>query len=88
MFLIGKNVAKVKEKTETTIKPAVTWLKSKGLQIAPHKTETMVVRGPSSIGSFGIEVEGVEIKAKNEVKYLGVTYSKNLNFANHVIRVT
>lgn len=54
------------------------------MKIAPQKTEVVVVKNPRNIGDFGIMVEGVRVTANLQIKYLGVTLSRGLNFSRHI----
>lgn len=85
LFIVeGDGEADVREKAERTIREAARWMKSRGLDVAHHKTEVAVIKGPRSAEDFAITVEGVKTVAKPTLKYLGVILGKNLNFSNHV----
>lgn len=60
------------------------WMKTKNLQLAPQKTEMVMLISSRAVPKVTIEVEGVTINSKNSVRYLGVEFDKNLRMTAHI----
>lgn len=85
LFLVeGEDVTEVRIRAEKTVRAAAEWMKGRGLEIAPQKTEMTVMRCQRRGKSFCITVEGIKVEEKPTLKYFGVVLSKKLNFAPHV----
>lgn len=85
MFVVeAENEGDAKNRSEQAVQTASRCLQEMGLEMAPHKTEILVVKGPRDTKDFGIEINGVDVRSKPEMKYLGVTFTKRLNFGHHI----
>ncbi|XP_044763840.1 uncharacterized protein LOC123320556 [Coccinella septempunctata] len=63
-------------------------MKHRGLEIAPQKTELLVVKGPRNLGGFYARFAGVRIEPTKVIKYLGVKMSKGPFLANYLEYIT
>lgn len=59
------------------------WMKINGLEIAPSKTEAIILRGPRKREHIYFEVVGKKITPGREIKYLGVVLDDRLSFGAH-----
>ena len=83
----------VKAKTETEVmrlgnhalRNVITWLSSKNLVIAAHKTECCMLSGKKKHGEITFKIQDVKITPLEEIKYLGVMLDKNLQFGKHLM---
>lgn len=55
-----------------------------GISIAPHKTEAVIMRGPTSCGTLTFNVLGHETKTKPAIKYLGVWMERGVRCRKHI----
>jgi hypothetical protein len=61
------------------------WLKESGLELAPEKSEAILLNGKKKLKKeVKIQLDGHEIALKKEVKYLGVVLDKGLTGTAHV----
>jgi hypothetical protein len=60
------------------------WMKRHSLEIAPQKTEAVVLYGNKSMQNIELEIENTKFKATKEVKYLGVILDHKLTFKRHI----
>lgn len=70
--------------TGTTIWQIREWMVTRGLSLAPHKSEAIMFSGRRSADLPEIEVEGHRLTLNRGIKYLGVTLDWNLTFSSHV----
>ena len=79
------NVDILELKVNESLRRAKRWLVGRGLKMALQKTEVLVT-DRRSFRMPKIELEGTEVKWKNQVTYLGVDLDRKLNFRHHVIK--
>lgn len=60
------------------------WMQSHGLQVAPEKTEAIVMAGRRVLSDIRFRVNGVEIATSKKLKYLGVWLDHKRSFQVHV----
>lgn len=60
------------------------WMHHKGLKVAPHKCEAVLLEGGRSMSSTSIRVEGNIVKTRTQIKYLGVLFGHNTSMKQHV----
>ena len=59
-------------------------LEQMGLEIAPDKSEAIVITGRTQEEPVRIRIKGEEIKIKESIKYLGVIIDAKLSFKEHL----
>lgn len=76
------------ESTATLINPVLEavaeWMNTNGLQLAPAKTEAIVLTRKNLYNDPELIVEGHLIQAKQSMRYLGVELDTRLMFTKHV----
>ncbi|KAJ8939473.1 hypothetical protein NQ318_022527 [Aromia moschata] len=59
-------------------------INQKNLELAPQKTEAIILSGRRSIKQIKIEVMGREIETTNELKYLGLHIDRGMTMKSHI----
>lgn len=59
------------------------WLKTAGLQLALQKSEAMVITYKRHQNEMDITIDGIQIHAGLDLKYLGIQMDSKLNFTTH-----
>ena len=86
VIVTGKRKEEVERRAEVALEEVTRWMESKDLRVAPHKIEVVVLAGRRKIKEVQIRIKNKNIKSKAAIKYLGVTFGKDLNFSEHVRR--
>ncbi|KAL1446337.1 hypothetical protein WDU94_000619 [Cyamophila willieti] len=60
------------------------WMTENELEMAPEKTEAVLLIGRKKCRPVTVNVSGIEITPKKHIKYLGVHVDKNLDFSTHI----
>lgn len=63
----------------------VRWVESNNMEIAPQKTEAIVLKGPRKRDGLHFRVGNVGIPCAKSVKYLGIMIDSSLLFGPHVV---
>ncbi|KAH0999122.1 hypothetical protein HUJ04_001339, partial [Dendroctonus ponderosae] len=71
-------------KTNRAVQMVATWMQQKRLELAPEKTELLVLNGKRDRSMITIAVSGKEIKPSKTVKYLGINIRQNAYMGFHV----
>lgn len=64
------------------------WLDGAKLQLAPEKTEAVILTTRTKVAPICFEVEGIQVKPSPAIKYLGVWIDSKLNFKAHFDKVS
>jgi len=62
------------------------WMRLRRLQLAPEKTEAVLLTRRKRLGETVFKLEGTEVVPAASVKYLGVWLDKGLTFGEHIRR--
>lgn len=71
-------------RTNRALQRAGKWMKKNCLELAPQKTECIVLSGRRDRSALAFNLEGNEIRPAKKLKYLGVTIQQNMYFAEHI----
>ena len=74
----------LKLRINETLRRAKRWLDSRGLKMAPEKTEALLVTDRRSFQYPRIVLEEHEVEWKTSIKYLGVQLDRRLSFGDHL----
>ncbi|KYB29499.1 hypothetical protein TcasGA2_TC032967 [Tribolium castaneum] len=88
LVVIEKDIENLMCTVEMKSKIIGRWMKENGLQVAPEKTEAVLLAGgrrPDK--NIVFKVENVELRPKQNVRYLGVDINQRMTFTSHVMRV-
>lgn len=81
--------AATREALEDSINHAIflieEWMQRARLKLAPHKTEAVVLVGRRKLQEIEFEVEGVNTRTTEVVKYLGVSFARNMRMNQHLL---
>ena len=79
--------SELEQRTNESLLRIGRWMQRNGLQIAPHKTEAIIFRGPRRRHDVNIVIDSERILPKKHLVYLGITLDERLTFGEHVKRV-
>lgn len=85
--IVAKTRDELRTRVNETIETISQWMKQSKLSIAPEKTGIVILTGPRARRQFKFKQNGTDIVPAKSVKYLGVTISENMYFAQHVKEV-
>ena len=71
-------------KTNEAIRRVDRWLKHHDLELAPEKTEAVVLKGKRNLVGLDLSIRGTKITFGNTVKYLGIVMGRHLRFGEHI----
>lgn len=71
----------------TALLRVVNWMEVKKLQLAPQKTEAVLLTTKRKLSPIIFNIQGIEVRPKDAVKYLGVWLDTKLVFSEHVKKV-
>lgn len=60
------------------------WLTRNDLDLAPEKTEAVILKGGRKAESVRFNIRGTEVIPQKSVKYLGILMGRNGSFADHI----
>lgn len=75
-------------KLNFTLEGINNWMVENKLQVAPEKSEAIVIAGRKKYGPINIKLGGQIINIKNNLKYLGVVIDNKLSFLPHLEHIT
>lgn len=84
MIIWAKTEETLMNKANTGLLRVAKWLKEHQLELAPQKTEAVLLSKRRKISRVFFDVEGVTVEPSNAVRYLGVWLDTKLTFACHV----
>lgn len=64
------------------------WMSEKQLEVAPEKSEAVLLSGRKKCRPLNVQINGENIKVAKELKYLGVILDYRLSFYSHIKYVT
>lgn len=88
LVITGRTPDSIEMKAEQALWIITGWMNKKGLEIATHKTEAILLSGRKKCRTLNIQINNTEIEIKKTLKYLGVIMDKNLSFRPHVEHIT
>ena len=87
LVAVAKTVNILRHNVNTAVVRVIDHLKKIDLQIAPEKTEVVVLAGRRKLLEIDVQVEEEVVKSKKWVKYLGVVFDKNTKMVEHIKQV-
>nr|XP_041633309.1 uncharacterized protein LOC121503173 [Drosophila kikkawai] len=84
VVVVDKELAGAEELCDRSISRINLWLSSVGLQLAPQKTEAMLVSSRKKVEVATIRVCGASIRSSRAIKYMGVMIDTRLSFREHL----
>jgi hypothetical protein len=83
----GQTKREVIAKANATLHAINIWMRKNHLQMAPEKTEAIILNKKRNIGDICFAIGETTIRPANSVTYLGVTLDRGLTMSNHIQKV-
>lgn len=83
----GNNQNMLELETRLALLKIEKWIKTKKLELAPQKTEAVMLVSNRATPKINIEVGGIRVETKEAAKYLGVMFDKNMRMTTHIAKV-
>ena len=84
LVAVGKSAKELVSRIDTAMIYLTEWLQDKKLNMAPEKTEVVLLSGRRKVPEITIRVGEKEIKSRKSIKYLGVHFDKDMRMTEHV----
>ena len=81
---VAKTGTILQDKINTALVDLGKWLAARHLELAPDKTEVVLLSGRRKLREISITSAGSEIRSSKSIKYLGVHLDKDLRMTEHV----
>ena len=82
---VGKCAGSLKDVVNGTLGIVAKWMASAGLQIAPEKSEAVVVTSANEVPRIKFKILGKTIVQAEAVKYLGLWIDERLSYHRHIV---
>ncbi|XP_048480282.1 uncharacterized protein LOC119694816, partial [Plutella xylostella] len=84
LIFSGKSIAQMEETANSVLAKVTEWGENNKLNFAAHKTNVMLLTRKLKFDPPAIQMSGKTLAIVDEIKILGLTIDKNLNFNAHV----
>lgn len=84
----GRSRVEIETTTNKAMKSVIKWMEEAQLQVAPEKTEVVLLVSKRMCREITVKVGNVEVMSKKSAKYLGVVFDENLRMTEHIKYVT
>lgn len=84
IVVVAMNEYMLMNTANTAIRRIAEWLKTRKLELAPEKTEAVILTKKRKISPIKFGVRGVEIRPSRSLKHLGVWLDTKLTFEEHI----
>ena len=81
---VVKNGTILQNKINTALREVSEWLRSRNLEVAPEKTEVVLLRGRRKLSEITVQMCDRDITSQRYLKYLGVIIDKDMRMIEHV----
>jgi hypothetical protein len=88
LVVTAKDSTRLEERTNRALESISWWMTSRGLTLAPEKSEAIYLTGKKKVERIDIRLRGHPIPIKKTVRYLGVTLDTGLTGKEHIQQVT
>ncbi|KAL1446824.1 hypothetical protein WDU94_015654 [Cyamophila willieti] len=85
---LARDAEEMEFKLNYTLREISQWMAENKLEIAPEKSEAIIISGRKKYGTVNIRVGDQEIAIKENLKYLGVIIDSKLSFLPHLNYIT
>uniref|UniRef100_A0A2M4BC18 Putative waldo-3 aae n=1 Tax=Anopheles marajoara TaxID=58244 RepID=A0A2M4BC18_9DIPT len=82
LTVCGQFLREVEINTERSVEMVESWMRGRGLVVAHHKTEMILIGNP--VQEASVEIGDLVVRSKRAIRYLGVMLDDRLTFSNHV----
>lgn len=87
IVVVAKQLHRVQEIANLTIRMARTWLSQAGLSLAEQKTEAVLISSRKRMEAVSIIVGNTTVRSRPSLKYLGLVLDYRLSFKDHMSHV-
>ncbi|KAH8320336.1 hypothetical protein KR074_009867, partial [Drosophila pseudoananassae] len=84
IVVVAKTVRGVETQTNSAVANVEAWLSRAGLQLAPQKTEAVLISSRKKVETATVHVGGVAVTSGRALNYLGVWLDTRLSFREHL----
>ncbi|XP_029054486.1 uncharacterized protein LOC114881785 [Osmia bicornis bicornis] len=84
IIIIEKDLETIKIIANEVMKDILTWFQGEGLELAPQKSESILLTGRKCVEGIPVKINEEEIKISEKAKYLGVIFETNQVFKEHI----
>jgi hypothetical protein len=84
LIVTAKKEAELERTAEDALEAVAAWMEEHRLELAPEKTEAIMLIGRRKCRPIRIRLQGHIVATKRQVKYLGVVLDQGLSFSPHV----
>ena len=84
LIITGKDLEEIRHIFGDCDEEVQRWMKSVGLEVADHKTETVLFTSRKKVETITLDVGQCTITSQTNVKYLGVMLDARLNLKAHI----
>lgn len=84
ILVMGKSGNEIENRTNRALNIINKWMTDKKLKLAPNKTEAVILAGRRKLQSITLEIDDIRISSVEALKYLGVTFDRNMTMRKHV----
>lgn len=86
--IVAHNARLLEEKVNPTIEAIRTWMDENGLQLAPQKSEAVLLTRKNRYDTPNIFLGGHRITVTKTLRYLGINLDQRLTFTHHTDKIT
>lgn len=87
MVVVAKTEEKLMVRANSALGMVSAWMKGRHLELAPNKTEAVLLTRKRKIAPIEFELEGTCIRLSKVVKYLGVWLDTKFTFSEHITKI-
>lgn len=87
MIATAENETQLENKANTALQRVAKWMESRMLDLAPKKTEAVLLTTRRKIRPVEFILNGNAVRPSNAIRYLGVWLDTNLNYGPHINQV-
>lgn len=84
VVVVARSEAELENRMNSMLRRIAEFLDTKQLEVAPQKTEAMMLTGRKKIRPVSFEIKRVTITPKRDLKYLGVNLDQSIAFGKHI----
>lgn len=88
VIIIEKDLEKMSDIANDTLRDMNKWYNSEGLELAPHKSESLLLTGRKHPRGIQVSIGNDHIPIRRKAKYLGVIFEDNQVFKQHINAAT
>ncbi|KAJ8910522.1 hypothetical protein NQ315_012819 [Exocentrus adspersus] len=84
LVVTAKDKSQLKWKADEALIQVNRWMEENELELAPHKTEAVILRGRKEREIISFRCNGLDIQPKDSIEYLGITMGQSCQFGDHI----